>query len=101
MQNLYKFSCVFILMLISTTINAFTCQSSYRGWQFYSAGIGASGDALCNYRYCYYGCMYDSYTLEGCYKPGSGPWETEDNKTFYCLENNSDCQFKTASCKKI
>ncbi len=88
---------VVLILLVPSLSNAEICQSSYLGKEFYFASIhdNASASASCEYRYCYYGCIYESYHLSGHYRPSdiTKPYwqKTEDGYT--CYVGNSRCEF--------
>ena len=66
------------------------CDSSMSGLTFFSAGISENGNVGCTYRYCYYTCTYDSYSIEGKFKPGPGRWVKAEGKNAYsCIADNS------------
>lgn len=62
-------------LVIQSTVFAGLCESSMGNLSFSGISIDDSGHARCNYSYCYYGCMTNSYELGGCYKPGEGTWQ--------------------------
>lgn len=81
---------VMISLTIQSTVFAAICEPNLGNMNFSSISIDESGHAHCNYSYCYYGCMTDSYELEGCYKPGEGKWQNGS-----C---SGRCTLKTMSC---
>jgi len=75
------------------------CDDSMGNLSFYSAGIDEKGKVGCSYRYCYYTCTYDGYTIPGKFKPDPGKWVKEPGKKSYsCLAENSPgaCPFHRA-----
>lgn len=62
-------------LVIQSTVVAGLCEPNKGNLSFSSISIDEAGRARCNYSYCYYGCMSDSYMLAGCYKPAEGKWQ--------------------------
>jgi hypothetical protein len=83
--------------LIPSLCMAEVCQGSYYGKDFYAAYTSDTNGASCEYRYCYYGCIYESYTLPGHYRPSESSmpyWEKSDTGTGYtCYARSSSCEF--------
>lgn len=71
------------------------CNSSYLGKEFYAAGISDISGVTCGYRYCYYGCIYESYKLSGHYRPSPASksrWEKVDGG-YTCSDSSFRCEF--------
>lgn len=71
------------------------CDSRMDNLTFFSAGISENGNVTCTYRYCYYNCIYDSYTIKGKFEPGRGSWEAEGTNAYSCIADSSprSCPF--------
>ncbi len=86
-----------MFMFIALTANAAFadyCESRMGNLGFYAAIIGKNKSVTCSYRYCYYGCIYDSYTIPGHFKPTTGPWEKNEDGLPICFGYySSSCQF--------
>lgn len=66
------------------------CDSRKANLSFYAAVIDSNKNVDCHYRYCYYGCITDSYSIRGPFRADSPQWE--NGRT--CHSNYPyDCEF--------
>lgn len=96
MSKLFNLVCVFSLFSISPLAFAEACDSSMGNLGFYSAGIDKKG-VSCSYRYCYYGCITNSYKLSGKFKPVGPYWQkSSDDGGYGCVYEGGSrfCQFE-------
>lgn len=94
MKKRYSVGIIMFIVFNSTIALADYCNSRMGNLNFYAAGIGTNKSVTCVYRYCYYGCIYDSYTISGHFKPGNGPWEKDEDNLDVCHSYySSNCNF--------
>lgn len=95
MTKMLNIVTVVLIICFPALSSAEYCKDSYRGKEFYSASVGDSNGVNCEYRYCYYGCEYESYTISGRYIPSSRSalyWEKVDGG-YSCSGDNYKCEF--------
>lgn len=94
MNKLLALSLVCGELWFSSNGMATQCDAYKVNLTFYAASIEEKG-VTCQYRYCYYGCISDSYIIPGRFKPELAHfWKKDENGSYYCTSNApNDCSF--------
>ena len=81
---------------LSTSVFANYCDVSLSNLWFYSA-MRTNDGITCYYRYCYYGCITDSYFIPGRYKTIGSKWHQKGVDQLECDSTNPySCEFQYA-----
>jgi len=72
-----------------------TCQGTLKNLYFSGVVIDKNKNVSCNYRYCYYNCIFDHYDILGQFKPIGTQWEKDDQSRWRCASAfSNECQFE-------
>jgi len=89
---------VIVNLGFSTLAISQTCERRMVNLDFYHASMNEERNKVsCVYRYCYYNCIYDSYTIRGTFKPPRDRYWIKNNETnaYSCSSNHpGDCEFE-------
>lgn len=95
MNKMMNVCVVFLIVSFPVLSFAKNCQSSYMGKDFYFASLRDTGGVTCGYRYCYYGCITESYQIPGHYEPSPASmshWNKVDGG-YACYDESYRCEF--------